>query len=238
METGVSSGYAQSLGTNWRQWTSYCADIGLDPLLQNITNPVPFLQIFAHRVRSRKNAAKGRTVRKRTVAHYIRVVGQTISLLEAVDPRNNKAGETEFRLYRQLRSYYRNDPAPVQVKPLPIKIIDHVYTAAIRGDHRQQYIADMLWVAFYFIMRPGVYCDAGTDNNSTAFRVCDAVFRRGSTTFNTLTTKLATLITADHVALTFTTQKNGIQGKVIGQQASRHPTSCPVQRCLYHVTYL
>ena len=148
MDTGISTGYAQSLGTNWNQWTSYCADIGLDPLLQNIADPVPFLQIFAHRVRSGRNSAKGKTVRKRTVEHYVRAVGQTISLLGAVDPRHNKAGETDFRLYRQLRSYHRSDPAPARVKPLPIQIIDHVYTAAIQGDHRQQCVADMLWIAF------------------------------------------------------------------------------------------
>ena len=105
MATGVSAGYAQSLDSNWRQWTIFCAEIGLDPLLKNIADPVPFLQIFAHRIRTGRHATNGLPVTKRTVEHYVHAVGQAITALGAIDPRHNRNGETDFRLYRQLRSY-------------------------------------------------------------------------------------------------------------------------------------
>ena len=73
-----------------------------------------------------KNASKGGKFRKRTVKHYICTVRQTFSLLGAGDPRHNKGGKTDFRLYRQLRSYHQTEPAPARVKPLPVQILDHV----------------------------------------------------------------------------------------------------------------
>ena len=229
VESGVSAGYQKSLQSNFRQWERFCAEIGLDPLMQNIADPVPFLQIFAHRVRTGKCAIRGKQVQKRAVEHYVRAVGQTIALLGTNDPRRNAIGEIDFRLARQLRSYQRTDPPPRRVKPLPTQVLDKTYATCIRGDATQQCIADMLWIAFFFLMRPGEYCNSGSAaDESHPFRLCDVTFRRDNRVFNAFSTPLAELISANHVALTFTTQKNGIKGEVIGQRASRHPTACPV----------
>ena len=110
VESGVSAGYQKSLQSNFRQWERFCAEIGLDPLLQNIADPVPFLQFFAHRVRTGRCASRGKQVQKRAVEHYVRAVGQTIALLGPNDPCRNAIGDIDFRFVRQLRSYQRADP--------------------------------------------------------------------------------------------------------------------------------
>ena len=176
MEKGVSAGYQKSLESNWRQWAKFSAEIGIDPLLTDVSDPIPFLQVFAHQVRTGKCAIRGQPLKKRTVEHYIRAVGQTIALLGSNDPRHNSFGDTDFRLLRQLRSYKREDPPASRVKPIPIPILDHVYNTNILGNTCQQCVADMLWIAFYFLLRPGEYCNAGADNDSTPFRLCDVTF--------------------------------------------------------------
>ena len=174
---GISTGYENSISSQWSVWLGFCAGIGLDPHFENVSDPIPFLQIFAHRVRTGDIATQGSPIRKRSVEQYIRAVGQGNTSVGASDPRHNKHGRIDFRIYRQLRSYTREDPPPSRVKPIPTSVIQHVYNRCTTGNDWEQCVADLIWVAFYFLMRPGEYCDAGNDNTSTPFRLCDVVFR-------------------------------------------------------------
>ena len=238
MGTGVSAGYAASTRSYWTQWLQFCAQLNLDPHLANITDPIPFLQIFAHRVRTGELAIHGQRVRKRQVEQYLRAVGQVLSGLGARDPRHDAHGNTDFRISRQLRSYAREDPPPTRVKPLPIAVLHDIFRHHIRGNARDQCIADVIWIGFYFLLRPGEHCDAGASNDSAPFRLCDVTFRRRQRVFDSTIDPLTTLATADHVALTFTTQKNGVKGEAIGTRRSGHRTGCAVRRLLSRVAYL
>ena len=207
MSTGVSTGYAKSTSTHWTQWLRFCAGIGLDPNLSDVSDPVPFLQIFAHRVRTGDLAKQGDIVKKRTVEAYLRAVGQVHTSVGARDPRHDSVGKIDFRIYRQLRSYQREDPPASRVKPVPVSVINHVYNIHVIGNACAQCIADIIWVAFFFLMRPGEYCNAGADNTSTPFRLCDVTFRRDKDQYHAVTTPLHVLRTCNHVSLTFTEQK-------------------------------
>ena len=165
-------------------------------------------------------------------------IGLDNTSLGGSDPHHNKHGRIDFRIYRQLRSYTREDPPPARVKPLPTSVIQHVYDRCIAGNDCEQCVADLIWVAFYFLMRPGEYCDAGNDDTSTPFRLCDVVFRNNSNQYDAINTKLNILETCNHVALTFTEQKNGVKGECIGHRASEHATACPVRRIPHRVAYL
>ena len=46
------------------------------------------------------------------------------------------------------------------------------------------------------------------------------------------------LHTATFATLTFDLQKNGVQGEVVGQGLSRHPTVCPVKALAQRVSHL
>ena len=238
MASGVSAGYAKSHRTYWAKWKHFCAELGLEPHLPHIGDPVPFLQIFAHRVRSGELAQRGKPVQKRQVEQYLRAVGQNLAGMGARDPRHDAFGKIDFRILRQLRSYTRADPPPQRVKPLPTTVLHDIYNQHIRGTAREQCVADIVWIGFFFLMRPGEHCDAGVHNDSAPFRLCDVTFRRRGATFNTACDSIQQLATADHVALTFTTQKNGVKGEVIGTRRSGHATGCAVRRMLHRVAYL
>ena len=165
-------------------------------------------------------------------------MGQVIASLGANDPRHDQYGKTDFRLSRQLRSYEREDPAPERVKPIPTSVLHHLFNRCSRGDAKQQCVADLIWIAFYFLMRPGEYCCAGRNNTSEAFRLRNVTFRRNKRTLDAHRNTLGRLQRADHVALTFTKQKNGVKGEAIGTRRSGHPTGCAVLRILHRVAYL
>ena len=172
------------------------------------------------------------------VEQYVRSVGQGINSMGAHDPRHDEFERTDFRLSRQLRSYKREDPLPERVKPIPTSILHHLYECCSRGDACQQCVADLIWVAFYFLMRPGEYCCAGQNNTSNEFQLCNITFRRNKRTLDARRDPLSLLQRANHANLTFTTQKKGVKGEAFGTQHSGHPTGCAVLHLLNRVTYL
>ena len=72
VQAGISSGRAKSTNTAWLQWTHFCTELGIDPLLETIKNPIPVLQVFAIRVRTGVLAAGRAPVCAQTAEDYLR----------------------------------------------------------------------------------------------------------------------------------------------------------------------
>ena len=80
------------------------------------------------------------------------------------DIRLDAFGKIDFRLRRQLAGYKRKDAPPDRVKPIPVQIIRHVLSVAFSDvDQGIQAAADMIALAFFFLLRPGEYT-VTTDN--------------------------------------------------------------------------
>ena len=234
---GISSGRAASNATAWKSWIAFTSDLGLDPLLQAFQDKIPFLQIFAHRVRLGELAAHGNPIKSRSVEDYVRHVAQTFLQVGAHDPRLNSAHSIDFRLQRTLKAWKTTDPAPLRVKPIPITVIRRIAVLAqTSASHDATYraAADMIIMAFFFLLRPGEY----TDNNKTPFRLDDVQLFIGDTRIHLLTAPIEQLRQARFASLTFTNQKNGVRGEVIGLACSGDPYVCPVQAIIRRVLYL
>jgi hypothetical protein len=95
----------------------------------------------------------------------------------------------------------------------------------------------MLIVGFFFLLRPGEY--AATANPDAApFRLCDVHILLHSRRLDPLTCIDQELTAATHVALEFTTQKNGVRNELVGLGRSGHPVLCPVLalcNCVRHL---
>jgi hypothetical protein len=63
----------------WAKWIEFTSSLHLDSLLQTIADPIPILQVFAHRVRDGRLALGGSDIRACTAETYTRVVGQTFA---------------------------------------------------------------------------------------------------------------------------------------------------------------
>lgn len=213
--------------------------MGLDPFLQAFTDKVPFLQVFAQRIRTGELAPNGNPIRARSVEDYVRFVGQTFLHMGANDPRINTAGNIDFRIQRTIAAWKKEDPPPRRVKPVPISVIRHIaYLSQQSNPTNTQYqaIADMIIIAFFFLLRPGEYVDTNTE--STPFRLEDVQLFIGDTRLSLTDAPILQLQQARFASLTFTTQKNGVRGEVIGLACSGDPFICPVKAIIRRVSYL
>jgi hypothetical protein len=137
-ESGVVPSRSAASRKNWIEWSAFCVSLQQDPLLLHLADKIKILQVFAHRVRVGTLARNtgNKPVRSRTVEDYLRSVGQGFASVGAPDPRHQVGTNlTDFRLYRQLRYYAKQDPPSTRVKPLPLAILHNVRElAALHGD--------------------------------------------------------------------------------------------------------
>ncbi len=228
VSSGVSTGRAGSTSTHWQQWTTFTAELGLDPLLEAVTDKVQVLQVFGRRVRTGKLAAGKAAVKSRTVEDYVRSVGQTFLQLGKIDPRLNTSGTIDFRLQRMLASYSKEDPPPNRVKPVPVQVLRRIFVvAATMTDAYFQCVADMIGLAFFFLLRPGEYANSPSD--STPFELRDVQMFRGQQRLDLAAASEAQLFTATFCSLTFRDQKNGVKGEVVGLSHSGDPLLSPTK---------
>jgi hypothetical protein len=240
VRAGVVPSRANAADKTFCLWQTFCQELGVDPWLQGQAeraDPVLFLQVFAHRYRTGVIAPKGKPVRSRTVEDALRSVGQAFAALGASDPRLNPQGKPDFRIQRQLKAYAKQDPPPHRVKPIPVSVIRNVLFVALASAAVSVLaIADMVALAFFFLLRPGEY--TGTKSETTPFRVQDVQLWIGRQRLDITTASDADIASATFCSLTFTSQKNGVRGEVIGLGRSGDSQLCPVRSVTRRVLHL
>jgi hypothetical protein len=161
--------------------------------------------------------------------------------LGAQDIRKTSQGTIDFRLQRQLRAYAKLDAPPHRVKPIPVQVVRHALACAYSagGTEATKAISDMIAIAFFFLLRPGEY--TGDRKDSDPFRLEDIQVFVGRTRYSgahLLTLSPTVLGAATGISLTFTTQKNSVQGEVIHHGCSGSLTLCPVKAVLRRILHL
>jgi hypothetical protein len=108
--------------------------------------------------------------------------------------------------------------------------------ANLSNDPVTQAFADMICLAFFFLLRPGEY--TGTTSATQPFAFRDVNFFLGNLRLDPATASTDSLLNATFVTLEFTTQKNGVRGEVIGLGRSGDPSFCPVGAAARRVIHL
>eukprot|EP00978_Attheya_sp_CCMP212_P028261 scaffold97193_cov48-Attheya_sp.AAC.1 len=89
-------------------------------------------------------------------------------------------------------------------------------------------IADMIWVGYYFLCRPGEYTAAS--EGSRPIRCQDAQLWMGQIALDSNTAPDQHLLSATHVTLEFTDQKNCVKGeKIVAGHAGSSDQACAVR---------
>ena len=83
---------------------------------------------------------------------------QIFAAVGTTDPRFNTVVGLYFRIGQKLKAYARQDLPPARVHPIPITILHCLSKNAQGGSSRQQAIADLVWITFFFPLKPGEYC--------------------------------------------------------------------------------
>jgi hypothetical protein len=238
MQSGVSRGRQHSAAVYERIWNQFCQQYELDPDFTSTPDPIPWLQVFADGVRTGRHSASGHCVRSGTVADAICFVSQAYTLLGKRDPRwATDTNTIDLRLSRQIKGYAKDDAPPSRVKPIPLPILREATSLAQRaGDPTSLATIDMLWIAFFFLLRPGEY--TRPSEYSHPFRIQDVQLWQESMAVDLLTCPLVQLQTCTFVSLTFAEQKNGNRGDAIGHGRSGDPFACPVLAVARRLQYL
>jgi hypothetical protein len=238
MRSGLSAGRNTTAAAYERQWASFCEQHQLDTYLRGRPDPIPWLQVFGVSVRSGQNSASGKCVRSGTVGDALHLVSQTFTRVGRPDPRHIAGTITiDSRIQRQLRSYTKDDAQPVRVKPIPIVVLHKASALALQaGDEVSLALLDLMWIAFFFLLRPGEYLQPARDSHPVCLQNVQLWCQ--SAHIDLLRCDPAQLLAATFVSLTFNTQKNGRRGEPIGHGRSGHPVACPVLAVARRIQYL
>ena len=136
-----------------------------------------------------------------------------------------------------ISAFKKADPPPHRVKPIPIKVIRSIAGVARFSQCVFSIaIADMIIVAFFFLLRPGEYTASPSDTQPFDFQSVQLFV--GHRSLNLLFATDAELLEARFATLTFDHQKNGVRGEVIGLGCSDDPYLCPVKALARRVIHL
>ena len=144
-----------------------------------------------------------------------------LQVVEANDPRLNSSHVINFHLQRTIKAWKTSDPALLCVKPIPIQVLRHI-AIMVQFASTMDIVAaaaDMIIIAFFVLPRPGKY----TNNDRTPFRLQDVQLFISDMHMALATSPLEQLWQARFAILTFTNQKNGVLGEVIGLACSDDP---------------
>jgi hypothetical protein len=238
MQCGISQSRRITAAAYVQIWQTFCQQHELDAHLSEVEDPVFWLQIFAARVRDGRLSASGKCVRSSTVADALTFVAQTFTFLGAPDPRFQSGRNILHpRLARQLKGYSKFDDDPSRVKPIPVPILHEATRLALAdGSDLALAASDMMWLAFFFLLRPGEYTKPASDSHP--FRVCDVKLWANHDPIDISQATNDALLASTFVSLTFSTQKNGTRGEIIGHGRSNNPNACPVLSVARRLLYL
>jgi len=123
------------------------------------------------------------------------------------------------------------------VKPVPISVVASVVRHAYSDqelDPATQATADMTCLGFFFLCRPGEHT-LTTDN--TPFTLRDVTLYRDKDEYTYQRCPPEEYDNATSVALTFTTQKNGVKNEIIRNGSTGDPLVCPVRTAARLLAY-
>ena len=217
--------------------------MGVDPTLQNtpFQECVSSLRGYAAAIRKGKFSRQPSQVRATTVGSALTAVGKACEMVHGVNP-TKKEGSDKFvaRLQQTLDGWRKDDPPCKKELPVEADVPEWLVDKALEmgaGD-KDLAIADLIQVAFYYLLRVGEYTHkAGTrDSRSRAkqtqpFRMKDVAFFGWNKSRQRIyrlprTASDEEILNSKCVTLQLDNQKNGWKGVCINHEHNGDPIHC------------
>lgn len=157
------------------------------------------------------------------------------------DPRLDWHGNIDIRLARLIRHYTKVDPPPERIPAIPMRVLRHALHFVFSDPTASvglRAVADLIIIAYYFLMRPGEYCTSQGEEASHPFHSDEVQLWRGQRLLSLLTASDDELLAASFCILTFTEQKNAKRGEKVGQGLSGDPIFCPTRALARRLIHL
>lgn len=221
--------------THWQNWCSYVGPLGVDPYLQNVhyQKRARLLTGFAARVRAGRFGNRG-TVKGDTVATALSAVGTEISMVCGVKPLKVMGSNNYIPRVDQTLAGWRKVDDPVKKKlPIEVDVPEWLVRNAMAPGTPElaKAVADLILVAFYFLLRVGEYTFR-QGKQTVEFRAKDCTFFKK---YNGRLQQMPRealdeeILAADSSTLKLDNQKNGWHGVCINHEHNGDAIFCPVR---------
>lgn len=144
----------------WQQvWLPFLSDINVyNPLLTGFDGKVQALRVLAVRLCNGCMSRRGQQIGHAQMRDKILGIAKTSTKLGADDPRLTQHGTLDPHLSSLYRGMRNQDMAPNRVGPLPLQIIRHTQQRINPRNPFQAATIDLIWIAVFYLLRPGKYC--------------------------------------------------------------------------------
>jgi hypothetical protein len=134
------------------------------------------------------------------------------------------------RLIRILNGFRKQDSPAARVLPIPVQVLQRAFAIAVLQNTMLSLgAADLIWLAFFFLPRPGEYTVTRTEPHP--FTLADVRLWHNSTPLDPITAPADELLQATFVVLIFIDQKNAVRGETVGHGHSPC-LPCPLNRAM------
>ena len=151
---------------------------------------------------------RGKRVKSATVRVALSSVGQTLALegFSMTNPILANEDKLILTLWYLVQSYAKHDGPTLPILAVPIELINYIvrtFDANIAHIRTAQLVA----VAFYFLLRVGEYTKPKRKTRTVQFRLKDVVFWKNKRKIDHKTASLKSLLACDGVTLRIENQK-------------------------------
>lgn len=213
----------------WSHWVTYARTYGIKPYFSKPNEQVvTLLKGFAARVR-RGACGNGKRVRAPSVRLALSAIGQTIVLdgQAFTNPLHTPEGKLILPLHYLIQAYTNQDPPSLPSLAVPVELVEAALNLHRKGTKRQQRTAQLMVVAYYFLLRVGEYTKPNKQTRTVQFRLKDVIFWRNGFQINPRIASLETLMSCESATLRISNQKNGKKNQTIFHEATGSP-ACPI----------
>ena len=233
--SGVTPKTSQERQKYWKHWTSYCKNIKLDPTLQTCTRLQAIIAATAFGTRVRQGCyGLGNKVKVSTVSTALSAITKTLELAGSDSPLLQAPDKYLTPIRRLLEGFRRTDAPNIPQLAVPVSVPHYCYdTFAQDSSSKTRTTADLVLVAFYYLLRVGEYTKPRFVKSGTQLRRATRTiqFSVGCVGFFKddkllpRTEPLSILLTTDLATLYILNQKNGRMGTCIHHECSDLPSS-------------
>jgi len=156
---GVTDKTTKTRKKYWEHWSGYCARFAIDPFLSNESKlqQIIILAGFAARVRT-GTYGHGNQVKVQTVTEALAAISKTIELVGEQSPVYQAPNQYKLPLERLVEGFRREDPPAIPQLAVPVTVPNECQAFAEgQSDPGICATADLITIAFYYLLRVGEY---------------------------------------------------------------------------------
>ena len=234
----------------WAHWKIYVQQWQFSPFLDDATQLESNIIIGAFAARVRTGFyGYGDQVKVQSVTKALAAISSTIELAGQPSPIYRADKKYQRGLEKMIEGMRREDPLPRAQLAVPVKVVrEAARIAKLHDDPKHNAMADLMVIAFYFLLRSGEYTKprfvttkGGKRRKATRtvqFSVKDCGFFNGTQAIDKSTASLDDLVNATSATLRMGNQKNGRMGECIHQEKATNEKYGPTPALAHRVHHI